>query len=337
MIAHLGKYLKIFVVIILFSSFLLVLSASVFVIYFPTTTIQFIERFIPEKEIEPVRIRGIGILGDSQADEYRGDDNRGLTFAPTTLNWVEQLEKYRNLNFGSWGTWGEPRRTGYAYNWARTGATVNSVFENGQLEGLAEQVKNGEVNVVIISIGANDYAPFITPDGYDAHYNGSLSSIDILRKRNTIVSDITTAIEILNRAGDVTILIALIPDWGNHLGVRIAFPLPEPRKRVADAILDTNNAIKRVAADYGIVTIDPNDYYKKVFSESISEIVVGGERFTAIIPGDDPHSLFLEDGTHAGTVLNGLFANEVIAGLNQALNGTIRPFSEQEILDHAGL
>ena len=65
---------------------------------------------------------GFGILGDSVSDEYRADDNRGGAYGPTTLNWMELLVRYRGLDSGPWGTRSAPRRTGYEYNWARSGA-----------------------------------------------------------------------------------------------------------------------------------------------------------------------------------------------------------------------
>lgn len=102
-------------------------------------------------------VSGIGVLGDSNSDEYRADDNRGGTYAATTLNWMEQLVLSRGLNFGPWGRWGGPRRSGYKYNWARSGATVRSMISFGQHTGLARQVANGEVSHVFMWIGSNDF------------------------------------------------------------------------------------------------------------------------------------------------------------------------------------
>src|SRR5262245_53914065 len=92
----------------------------------------------------PAVTAGIGILGDSFSDEYQADDARGGLYSKTTLNWVEQLALTRGLNFGKWGTWGEPRRTGYEYNWARSGATADSMITSGQHTGLAKQVAEGK-------------------------------------------------------------------------------------------------------------------------------------------------------------------------------------------------
>jgi len=328
-----------FITTALFSlSFVLLLGGITFTYYSPKTVIALIEKFIPvEEEVTPMQIKGIGIIGDSLSDEYRGDDNRGLTYASTTLNWVEQLEKFRNLNFGEWGSWEEPRRTGYAYNWSRTGATVNSIFESGQVAGISKQVKEGRINLVIVYIGANDFAPYITPDGYDAIYNGSVYDEAMLRKKNRLVADIMTAVDIIRNSGNVKLLLVKIPDWGNHLGIWAAFPLPNRRERISTLINEMNNDLEKMATERGIATTDPNIFYKNVYAKGSDEIILGGKRFNAIIPSDDPRSIFLDDGVHTGTVFNGLFANYVIRELNQKLGTSIRPFSDNEILSHAGL
>jgi hypothetical protein len=116
---------------------------------------------------------GVGILGDSNNDEYRADDNRGGNYSATTLNWVEILVKNRNVNVGEWGTWGEPRRSGYKYNWSRSAARVHDMITAGQHTGLANQVQNGEVKHVVISVGVNDF--HVWNGTYAEVYNGTLS------------------------------------------------------------------------------------------------------------------------------------------------------------------
>src|SRR5215831_19716891 len=98
---------------------------------------------------------GIGVLGDSYSDEYQ--------FYPphrsTARNWVEILATTRGLNFGRFSTAsrGEPRNQGYEYNWARSDATTDDLIATGQHTGLAAQVARGEVSVVVIFIGGNDF------------------------------------------------------------------------------------------------------------------------------------------------------------------------------------
>src|SRR3954468_1879165 len=86
---------------------------------------------------------GIGVLGDSYSDEYQ--------FYPpdrsTARNWVEILAATRGLDFGPFTTHsrGEPRKQGFAYNWARSDATTEDMIKSGQHTGLAQQVARGQV------------------------------------------------------------------------------------------------------------------------------------------------------------------------------------------------
>src|SRR3954453_2263910 len=98
---------------------------------------------------------GIGVLGDSYSDEYQ-------FYSPhrsTARNWVEILAATRGLNFGRFSTRsrGEPRNQGYEYNWARSDATTDDLIATGQHTGLATQVARGEVNLVVVFIGGNDF------------------------------------------------------------------------------------------------------------------------------------------------------------------------------------
>jgi hypothetical protein len=72
----------------------------------PQTLPNLLAQFFPSPTPRPVmHIKGIGVIGDSLSDEYQADDYRGYEYAPTTLNWIEQLVKSRRMNFGTWNTW----------------------------------------------------------------------------------------------------------------------------------------------------------------------------------------------------------------------------------------
>lgn len=323
--------------ILLFTFFATILVVIV-TVKTPETIISFLQSLTPIPSPAVMQLKGVAVIGDSQSDEYRADDKRGYTYGSTTLNWVEQLEKYRAVNFGEWGVWEEPRRTGYEYNYARTGATTNSVLESGQHTGVAEKVKEGKVNLVIIYIGANDFAPYITTDGYESIYDGSITMPSLIRKENQIVADIKTMIDTVVESGDVKILLVKIPDWGNHLGIQIAFPIPTQRQRVTDAIVRTNTQLEKMADAYAIPTVDPNEFYKTTTTEiTTSDLKVGEVKIRRTFPSDDPHSLFLDDGIHPGTIMNGLFANFLITNLSAYVGIQITPFTDSEILHSAGL
>src|SRR5947209_4866231 len=104
---------------------------------------------------EDGRVPTIGVLGDSYSDEYQ--------FYPpdrsTARNWVEILARTRGLNFGRYSAQsrGEPRNQGFEFNWARSDATSTDLIRSGQHTGLAAQVARGEVSVVVVFIGGNDF------------------------------------------------------------------------------------------------------------------------------------------------------------------------------------
>ena len=93
---------------------------------------------------------GLAIIGDSTQDEYAAPENNRAA-----INWVEHLA-LSGLPLGSWGGWGEPRRNGYAYNWARSGATSAQALAD-QAPGVLAQLQAGTVSHVLIQVGINDF------------------------------------------------------------------------------------------------------------------------------------------------------------------------------------
>lgn len=93
---------------------------------------------------------GLAIIGDSTQDEYAAPENNRAA-----INWVEHLA-LSGLPLGSWGGWGEPRRNGYAFNWARSGATSAQALAD-QAPGVLAQLQAGTVSHVLIQIGINDF------------------------------------------------------------------------------------------------------------------------------------------------------------------------------------
>ena len=72
------------------------------------------------------QIGALGVMGDSLSDEYFEE-----SYGAYATNWVQQLVVYRSVNVGPTaaaagqpgGTWGNPRGTGYEYDWALSGDT----------------------------------------------------------------------------------------------------------------------------------------------------------------------------------------------------------------------
>lgn len=313
------------------------LSIGVFTYFRPQEMIRILNSLTPQITPTPIQIKGIGVIGDSLSDEYRADDNRGQTYALTTLNWVEILQKTRHLPFGKWQYYEEPRREGYEYNFSRTSADLKRALIDGQHTQLAKYIKAGKVNVVIVFIGANDFFPYIR-NGYESIYNGSMGEAAIIEKVNTMVADERTVIETLQKAGDVRILLVKIPDWSHHPAAIIAFPDPVSRQRVTNVIKEINRRFDDLALEKTIATADPNEFNDLLQAkEKNNKIEVGGVALNKYLPSDDPHSLFLDDILHPGTIYNGLFADYLIGKMNVLLGTKIKPLTDKEIVSAAGL
>ena len=287
----------------------------------------------------PPEIKGIGIMGASNSDEYRADDNRGGTYSDTTLNWVEQLALSRGLNFGPWGIWDEPRRTGYKFNWARSGATVNSLIQSGQHTGLAQQVANGEVSHVYLWIGGNDFQ--VQNGTYGEVYDGTLSGIELQEKIDGIVADTITVMDTVLDAGDVQMLVVPFGDQGILAETIKSYPDPIKRQRVSNVIHTINEAIESHARMRGVAIVDDSNFINSLFNriDKTGFLTVGGEKINFLDKGNEPHHARLDDNVgHAGTVFSGLIANSLfIDPFNKEFGFDIAPLTDEEILQNAGI
>ena len=290
----------------------------------------------------------LGVMGDSFSDEYRADDNRAGDsydgkYAATTLNWLELLVKYRNINTGRWGIWGDSRRTGYEYNWALSGSTASDVIQNGQAAGLAEQVRARLITDVILHVGANDFA--IWNGTYEAVYKtpdeGGLDDEQIQQKTNEILANITKAVDTIRAAGKVHIIVSNLPDRGKSPYFQNFFPEPVKRRRVNQAVVQVNNGIATMAKAREVYVIDQyglpesNPLLSRMDSEG--NLLVDGVLINFLQDADEPHYVMLADHDHIGTVASGLVANYMFIKALNYFGAGIASFTEQEILEHAGI
>lgn len=281
----------------------------------------------------------VGLMGDSTTDEYRGTDNRGGAYASVTLNWIEQLIRTRDITIGSWGNWGEPRRTGYQFNWARSGATSGSLLSQGQHTGLASQVSAGLVDVVIVVIGGNDFAPYYS-DGYAPIYNGTLTGTALTNKINAVIQNVTTAVDTVRAAGTVPMIVTTIVDWSTSPIVirNPSYQDANKRQLVSDAIARANAGIVSMAQSRGLTIYDSLAFGNSLLARvQGTDIYVGGTPISILNAGDEPHNGILGDSIHIGTVLEGLVANEYLRLMNLLHGPDFAMMSETEILANAGL
>jgi lysophospholipase L1-like esterase len=287
---------------------------------------------------------GVGAMGDSLTDEY--DIFTPWIYGSEGLNWVEQLVRSRSseMDFGAYSaaSRGAPRYAGYAHNWARSGATSETLLSEGQHTGLAGQVASGEVTLVYLGIGANDFVPgqadaitipevgefaFNFSNGYWPIYFDRLTDEQVAEKVDDLVRNVTTALNAVESAG-AKVVVGTTPDYGVAPWVRAAYTNPARRQRVTDAVLAANAEIKEIALSRGIPVIDLIPFAELHYSST--PVLVGGVPVTE-------ENFFLADGTHPSTLMQGLLANAFIAAANGAYGTDFTPLSGAEILAHAGI
>lgn len=283
--------------------------------------------------------QGFGIMGDSNSDEYQADDHRGGEYASTTMGWVEQLVKNRGLNFGPWGTWGEPRRTGYEYNWARSGATAESMISSGQHTGLARQVAEGKVSYVFLWIGTNDFHAL--RGSYKEIYDGSLSDEQVRKKESSIVANITLAVDTVLAAGPVNMVIVDIRDIGWVPQAQELYPDAAGRQRVSKVIQSINQQLGAMAAQRHINIVAADDFTRSLLerSDQSGYLHMGNTQINLLGSGNEPQNLRLRDSSgHPGTVASGLIANVLfITPFNSQYDTNIASLTDEEILENAGI
>ncbi len=273
---------------------------------------------------------GIAVLGDSYSDEY-------LFYPPhrsSARNWVEILATTRGLDFGHFSTEsrGEPRNQGFEYNWARSDATTDDLIASGQHLGVASQVASGDVSLVIVFIGGNDFINTMrTPDPVAAFREVGP------RARANLEHAVATIIE---AHPDVKILLITVPDIRElpEFGVPLnTGHLPRAHADAATATIQQYNAsIQALALHYPRVAV--LDFAMVVRASKLlgSETLrIADHRIVRSDPSDDPDHLFLGDVRHIGTVGQGELAALILATINARFHAGVTPLSQREILGFA--
>jgi hypothetical protein len=273
-------------------------------------------------------VLSVGVLGDSYSDEYQ--------FYPpdrsTARNWVEILARTRGLNFGRYSTVsrGEPRNQGFEFNWARSDATSTDMIKSGQYTGLAEQVASGEVSVVVIFIGGNDFINAL-------HSKDAATLVHSVRTRAE--ANLRIAVDtILKASPRVHILLATLPS----ILELPEFAEPLERGRFSTSlVLDFTSAIERYNREIRamalgkarVAILDLALVSRLALRPDRDHVRICGRTLDQTHPRNHPDHLFLSDTRHVGTLAQTVMASMVIHTLNVRFDARIKPLGVAEILD----
>lgn len=282
----------------------------------------------------------VGALGDSYTDEYRFyRDGR-----QKARNWVEILAATRPVQFGplSLASRGEPRNQGFASNWARSDATSDDMIRN-QLPGLADQVRQGQVDVAWIFIGGNDFLAYsrenttlaaTDPEGFLR----GLAGVEARAEEN-----LATAVRTLLAADpNVKIVVATLPDIRLLPAVAATASLPGagPVLNTVGVLMTKYNArIGQIAASEPtrVAVADLNGQLTALGQQAAAtgKVRVGKTTINTRTPGNNYRNLFLSDGIHIGTVAQGYVANLFVRTVDSAFGARIKPLRPAEIVEFA--
>jgi hypothetical protein len=169
-----------------------------------------------------------------------------------------------------------------------------------------------------------------------------VSGASLQQKIDRIKSEVSLAVDTIQAAGPVEMVIVSIADIGKSSRALSDFPDSAKRQRVTNAVHAVNIGYQEIATAKNIAFVDFDAVYASVNTRVVApdEISVGGEKINIFLQGDEPHFFNLDDdvSVHFGTVFSGLLANKVfIEPLNQVYGQAFTPFTDQEILQNAGI
>ena len=293
------------------------------------------------------QIGKLGVIGDSLSDEYFEE-----TYGSYAVNWPPLLAVNRSLNLGPTavaagqfgGTWGEPRRTGYQYCWARTGAT-SAMIVGVQDVGLAAQVAGAGITHAVLAAGTDDFSPYST--AYYAIYNGTWTAGQIQNYVAQTLTNIEQTLVTVQSAGvDLVLATVLDPGWMPGVQSSVYYANASQRSYVSAVLETLNQQLKNMAQRHQVPLADWYGMAKVAFGTQTnlnSVLEVGNVAIRLDQSDTDPINHpnrtagFVADGGHPHTVLQGLLANVVLEALNEGYGTGVPLFTEQELLAHAGV
>lgn len=279
-------------------------------------------------------LKGLGTIGDSLSDEYAG---QGFDYAQS---WTELLASAENVNFGANGSWSEPRRSGYEYNWSRAGATTQAALAAGAHTSLAGQMADNLVSHAVVAIGQDDFLP-----GRSAYVGIYMQGLPVLggwtteqidAYTDTVVANIRTALGTVNDGGKV--VLANLIDFGAAPLAVGQYSDPARRQLVTDVIADVNSRIAALAAEYRVPLADLAGVSAALFGTGASPVAaqtIGGTLFMNS-SGEEPLNMFVADGLHPHTIVQAAYANVILESFAAGYGEKLNPMTEQEMVERAG-
>lgn len=268
-------------------------------------------------------VSAVAVAGDSLSDEYRfyaGGRSEGR-------NYVEVLSAFRGVNFGAHtdGFRPEPRNQGFAYNWARSGASSDDLVAAGQHAGLAAHAAAGEIDLAVLFVGGNDFRNALTSANPAAALQQAPTTL--ISNLGLVVGTLLASHPMLN------VVVANVPDIAYTPQVRQLVQLGVLSQSTVDqvtGVIDLTNAgiASTFAGNPRVALLNVNGLLDQLMSGPT--LTVDGLLVDRDVPSTDPDHFWI-DAIHPGTLGHAFLANELIGVANASFGAGLAPFSHAEI------
>src|ERR1700722_12101092 len=231
----------------------------------------------------PVRAETLplAVMGDSLSDSFALQP-----FAVLNLSWTDLIGVLREGKV-------------QLYNHARAASTSADMRLQGQAEAVAELVRRGKVRHVSLIIGANDFGQHI-----GRVVGGSEESSDAVV--TTLVENVRTALDTLQRAGPVCVVFGSVPDLGDTPGLGAFLAVrPALKGRLTLATREANRRLEALARERRIPVVDLYGLTRLAHEP----LQVGG------VPVQD--TLFGMDGLHPSSLSSALLGNAILEAFHR--------------------
>ncbi|HEV3163009.1 MAG TPA: SGNH/GDSL hydrolase family protein [Isosphaeraceae bacterium] len=279
---------------------------------------------------------GVGTLGDSYTDEYK--------FYPPdqshARNWVEILADTHRVSFGAFSNRrrGEPRDQGFAFNWARNGATTVNVVQN-QLPGLASQVSAAGVQYAWVFAGGNDFLYFL--EGVQKGLIPAAQALPVLGQIQAQAdANFQTAVSTLLAASpNVKLVVSTVPDVALlpivQAGLAAQPQLQPLVTATSQAIAQYNAEIVAIAATSSRIALVDLAGQSAVLALGPASASFGGTKVNLTTIGNDFHDFFLADGIHVGTIGHGIIADDFLTAIDTQFGAGVPLLTPAQLVSFA--
>lgn len=309
------------------------------------------------------------VLGDSDSHAYHDDlsfgrwpDARGGALRQRSWQWTEVLAQLRSeqLDPGAWGTWGTryrrlaslrdalgldgrfPAKQDHRFNLAYSGAVCADLGERPQnqtarlLALMQEEPERWQRGVVLVRIGTNDFGG---QESLDA-LSRDAAAPRVVARIDACVEHIGRAVRSL-RAAQPGLRIVLVGTFNNAEWERFHahWQSPAALGRIEQGLARFDEGLKAVAhQDANIAFFDDQAWFAARWGSRLAtgvpayrKVRFGAHFEVSNTGGDEPGHATLKDG-HAGTVWNALWAQALVALLNQRFGLDIPPLDSEELV-----